>query len=341
MNIETIKAELLKPEYDFLKTDPHLGNKIILLTLGGSYAYGTNTETSDIDFRGCALNSRSDILGLSNFESYNSNETDTVIYSFNKLVNLLLNCNPNVIEILGCKPEHYLYLSDTGKNLIDNRKLFLSQKAVNSFGGYAISQLRRLENALARDKLPQSRVEEHITNSLIRAVESLDDRFDCFKKDNMELFIDKSEKEGFDSEVFCKIHIDKFPVRDFNTVLNTLSGVVGNYDKLGKRSHKKDNAHLNKHAMHLIRLYLMCIDLLEKEEICTYRENDKEFLLSIRNGAFQNEDGTYKPEFFELVSDYENKLEYAKNNTSLPPKPNMNKIEEFVMDVNKKAIKLV
>ena len=64
-------------------------------------------------------------------------------------------------------------------------------------------------------------------------------------------------------------------------------------------------------------------------------------MLSIRNGAFQNEDGTYKPEFFEIVSDYENKLEYAKNNTSLPPKPNMNKIEEFVMDVNEKAIKLV
>ena len=85
----------------------------------------------------------------------------------------------------------------------------------------------------------------------------------------------------------------------------------------------------------------MCIDLLEKEDICTYRENDKDFLLSIRNGAFQNEDGTYKPEFFELVSDYEKKLEYAKNNTSLPKKPNMNRIEDFVMDVNEKSIKLV
>ena len=61
-----------------------------------------------------------------------------------------------------------------------------------------------------------------------------------------------------------------------------------------------------------------CLDILEKEEVCTYRENDRDFLLSIRNGAFQNEDGTYRPEFFELVSDYEKRLSYAKQNTSLP-----------------------
>ena len=47
--------------------------------------------------------------------------------------------------------------------------------------------------------------------------------------------------------------------------------------------------------MHLVRLYLMCLDILEKQEICTYRENDRDFLLSIRNGMFQNEDGTQKP----------------------------------------------
>ena len=45
--------ELLeKKEYNFLKDNEHLGNNIILLGLGGSHAYGTNIETSDLDIRG-------------------------------------------------------------------------------------------------------------------------------------------------------------------------------------------------------------------------------------------------------------------------------------------------
>lgn len=56
MNIEQIKEKLKSEEYDFLRTDPHLRNNIILLGLGGSHAYGTNIETSDLDVRGCAIN---------------------------------------------------------------------------------------------------------------------------------------------------------------------------------------------------------------------------------------------------------------------------------------------
>ena len=42
-------------EYDFLRTNERLGNRIMLLGLGGSYSYGTNNEGSDIDFRGVTL----------------------------------------------------------------------------------------------------------------------------------------------------------------------------------------------------------------------------------------------------------------------------------------------
>ena len=214
----------------------------------------------------------------------------------------------------------------------------MSQKAVASFGGYATQQLRRLQNALAKDRVSQAQTEEHIKGALERSVKSFEDKFTSFENGGIKLLTDKSQRDDLDLEVYCNIHIDKYPAREFQTLLNTLSSVVGNYEKLNHRNRKKDDAHLNKHAMHLVRLYLMCLDILEKQEICTYRENDRDFLLSIRNGAFQNEDGTYKQEFFELISDYETRLQYAKENTSLPEKPDMKRIEEFVMSVNEKSV---
>lgn len=336
--IQKIKALLNGPEYSFLRTNEHLGDKVMFLTLGGSYAYGTNVASSDIDIRGCALNSSTDLLGLSNFEQVIDNATDTVIYGFNKLISLLVKCNPNTIEMLGCKPDHYFYINDIGREMIDNRKMFLSRRAAQSFGGYAISQLRRLENAVARDRSSQTMKENHILASMKNALHSFEDRYAAFDYGNMILYTDQSQREGFDSEVFADVHLERYPIRDFNSIMNDLTNIIKTYDKLNHRNHKKDFEHLNKHAMHLVRLYLMAIDILEKEEIITYRGDDLPLLHSIRAGKYQNEDGTYRSEFFEMISEYELKLKYARENTNLPEHPNMKQVQEFVMSVNRRAI---
>lgn len=338
MTIEQIKNLVVSSDYDFLRTDPHLGNRIMFLTLGGSYSYGTNVETSDVDIRGCTMNNASEIVGLSTFEQFVNTATDTTVYAFNKLITLLTNCNPNTIEMLGCKPEHYIYMTDGGRELIDNRKLFLSKRALYSFGGYANQQLNRLENALARDSLTQAKKEEHIRRSMENSVKSFESRYTDFEAGSIKLYTDISKKPEFDREIFADIHIKHFPARQFNGMLNDLHNVIGTYEKLNHRNHKKDDTHLNKHAMHLVRLYLMCIDILEKEEILTYREADHDLLMSIRNGAYQNEDHTYKHEFFELIDSLKKRLDYAKENTSLPAHPNMKQVEEFVMSVNRRAL---
>jgi len=287
---------------------------------------------------------------------------------------LLLQCNPNVIETLGCRPQDYFLLTEDGKELIANRKMFLSKRAVATFGGYANSQLRRLQNALARDSYPQAEKERHIFGSLTHAMDSIIERyhkvngetlhynfaddngamvyafkdynnrmqemeqFQNFEYGGINLYLDKAENKDFDVEIFCDVCLHHYPVRDYKNLWNELNSIVKDYDKLGKRNHKKDNQHLNKHCCHLVRLYLMAFDILERQEIITYREKDHDLLMSIRNGDYQNSDGTYRNEFFELVDEYEKRFKYDAENTSLPDKPDADSATEMLINMNKRHI---
>ena len=91
--------------------------------------------------------------------------------------------------------------------------------------------------------------------------------------------------------------------------------------------------------MHLVRLYLMCFDILEHGEIVTYREKDHDFLMEIRNGKYLDDNRQPTDEFFEIVDGLEKRLEYAKQNTDLPDNPNYKAIKEFSISVNERIIK--
>lgn len=339
MTIKAIKQMLGTSTYDFLRNNKHLGDNIMFLTLGGSYAYGTNIETSDVDIRGCALNIKEEILTNKKFEQFVNEETDTTIYGFNKLISLLTNVNPNTIELLGCKPEHYLYISPIGQELLDNKNMFLSKKCIHSFGGYASSQLRRLDNKAARD-LGQFQQEAHILNSIKNAACSYKERYFEHPEDAIRLYIGESVQEEYDTEIFMDINLKHYPLRDWKGMWSDMNNIVKDYSKLGKRNaHAASHSKLAKHMMHLVRLYLMCFDILDNGEIITYREKDHDFLMSIRNGDYLDENDKPTKEFFGIVDELESQLEAKKNSTMLPETPDMKQIEKFVMSVNERVVK--
>lgn len=351
------KELIHSPEYDFLRTEPRLGEHIMLLGVSGSYGYGTNREGSDVDLRGVTANLPSDLLGLTSYEQFEDKQTDTVIYAFNKIVKLLLNCNPNTIEILGLDDDQYLIMTPLGQELLDNREIFLSKRAAASFGGYADTQLRRLQNAIARDALSQSVREQHILTSMRHALDDFNRKHaaDPWGKNQeavgaaasadadrtgmrARLYIDEAVTEGLDREIYLDADFSHYPLRRYNEMMNTLYSVVRDYDKIGKRNHKKDEVHLNKHAMHLVRLFMMGIDILEKKEIRTHRPpEDLRLLRSIRNGDYMK-DGVLEPAFYEIVTDYEKRFEQAKKNSVLPDDPDLEKAGRFVESVNRKIV---
>ena len=332
------QALLQTAEYDFIRNSDRLGNRIMLLGVGGSYAYGTSNEDSDVDLRGVTLQLPSDLIGLTEFEQYTDAKTDTVIYGFNKLVKLLLECNPNTCELLGLDEDQYLIKSPLGQELLDHTRLFLSKRVIKSFGGYADAQLRRLQNAIARDTLSQSDREKHILKSVTNALEDFNRRYSGRDSGSMRLYIDKADNPDLDTEIFVDANYRHFPLRDYTNLWGTMRTVVCDYDKIGKRNKKKDNNHLNKHAMHLIRLFMMAIDILERGEIITHRRNDLPLLLAIRRGDYMLPDGTFSPEFYEMLEEYEHKLDEAAGKTALPDHPDMEGVERLVERINRYAV---
>ena len=337
-NVMDFKALLNSGEYDFLRANERLGDRIMFLGLGGSYAYGTNNEGSDVDFRGVALMGPSDLLGMTEFEQYEDDKTDTVVYGFNKAVRLFLECNPNTIEMLGLDEEQYMIKSPVGQELIDNRDMFLSKRVVKSFRGYADQQLRKLQNAIAGDALLQSDREKQILRSVTNAADAFNRRHAGTERDGVRLYIDKSDNPEFETEIFVDANCKRLPLREYADMWGAMRTVVRNYDKIGMRNQKKDDNRLNKRAMHLIRLFKMAIEILERGEIRTRRNDDLPLLMAIRHGDYRKPDGALSPSFYEMLEEYERKLDEAAAKTSLPDHPDMKRVEKFVERINRYAV---
>lgn len=339
--LEKLLSETTGNDYSFLVNNEHLYHNICLIGLGGSYAYGLNVETSDLDIRGIATNSAMEILTNKNFEQVVNTDTDTTIYGLNKMISLLSDCNPNTIEILGLRPEHYLYITDVGQKLLDNKHLFLSKKCINTFGGYAYAQLRRLDNKSART-LEQSEQEIHIMHSIQNAEKSFHEKFFDYPEDAIKLYVDKSDREELDSEIFMDVTLKHYPLRDYKCMWAEMHNIVKEYAKLGKRNKNAiERGKLSKHMCHLLRLYMMCIDILKDQEIITYREKDHDLLMNIRknnNFEFLDEDNQPTDRFMKLVDEYQRKMEEAVKETTLPEKPDYKAINNMLAEINRNVV---
>ena len=328
------------PEYETVRTSDKMNHGVHILCLSGSHSYGTAREDSDVDIRGVVGLSREYALGVhEDWGTKNFSETDTEIYSYKKFLNLILKGNPSILALLGQELDDYLYLSDLGKELVTNYDgLILAKQVYDSFVGYSNSQLRRLELAeLGRldeygNTIDKKLVKEKKISILDNAVYNFDSHYPTISKDNFNV-----EFDIVDNKVMIKtLNISDISMVDFFDTTRDLKNISSSFGNEGKRNKNKTLFKLNKHCMHLIRGLVMGIELLETGKIVTYRKDDLPLLLSILHGDFMNENGTMNSAFYDVLTEYRNKADYAFKNTVLPFEVDMEKLMDlnyrFMMD---------
>lgn len=330
-----IKEVLKSPDYDFLRKSDY-SKDLILLTLAGSISYGTNLPGSDIDIRGIALNDKKQILGFDSnkIDLYEDPNTDTVIFTLNKMIKLLMDCNPNCLELLFTKDEHRI-CNHLGQTLVNNRELFLSQLVVFAYNGYINAQIHRVKNACRKDG------KMSLEDELIYEKARLNDMIVHFNHTRTSFDGNAMNFISDKNKLMMNCHLENYPVADLTTIFSELNNVLKSWNKVKKLTERElDSKKLCKFCMHILRLLLQEYDLLTKGTFSTFVTDEERLkeMMDTRNGFFLNPDGTMNDAFFDLADKYQKEVEYAKLHTVLPERCDSDKIEELYRDLNYKAV---
>lgn len=137
---------------------------LICIAISGSHSYGMQTSDSDYDVMGLFLPPVDYLIGLKNVEQVVIPKTDGVegtIFEFRKWFRLMINQNPNVLELLWQHDSMYVYRDETIWPILFNRRSeFLSKRLKHSFAGYAFAQLQRLNKLNEKVNQNKKRLEE-------------------------------------------------------------------------------------------------------------------------------------------------------------------------------------
>jgi predicted nucleotidyltransferase len=284
---------------------------LIFATLAGSHMYGTTRAQSDIDIRGVCLMPVKAMLGLTGFDQFHPgprgariwskqefgvDSDDVQVYGINKFFKLCLDANPNIIELLFAPDEAILYESNIWRKILEAKDIFLSQKIIHTYAGYAYSQLSRiLRHKRWLDDPPTE--PDPYDYGLVDG----SDGSSKWTNSQLKNAYDNRRREWSNYRVWRE---NRNPARA----------------EL-ERKHGYDT----KHAAHLYRLKWEAEELLSTGHLTLPLRQRSEFL-RILNGHL---------EFDEVVATAEGLKDYLMSlPTSLPHKPDRSAAESFLIELN-------
>jgi hypothetical protein len=119
-------------------------SSILFECTAGSRAYGTATSASDEDVRGIFAQPAGAFLELERPQDQIADERgNTVFYSLRRVVELLSQANPNILELLFMPDDCVRRTSAEMQSLIALRQMFVTRQCADTHAGYAMSQIKK------------------------------------------------------------------------------------------------------------------------------------------------------------------------------------------------------
>jgi len=300
--------------------------RVLFETVHGSRAYGLATPSSDLDVKGFIVGPRGWYLGFAGGPEQLMPSPDHVHYELRKLFRLAAAANPTALEVLWTDPADHRVVTPEGALVLAARDAFSSRRAAQTFGGYALSQMRRIRThrqwLLTPPTAPPQRADFGLPERTVIARDQLgaaeamlrDGRLDADTLSPNFLALMDRERSYRAARKHWQQHQQW--LRERNPARGALEAAHG-YD--------------TKHAMHLVRLLRMGRELLETGQLIL-RRPDREELLAIRGGLWSYDELMAQAEAAHAA------LAAAAEGSPLPAAPDEAALDALCADIVERVL---
>ena len=317
-------------------------HKHIFRSRVGSHLYGLSTPESDEDYIGVFIPDEEYILGLKNVDEIDrstkkpsaqhrniKNDVDDKAYSIKKFLKLVMQNNPNIVEVLFANPKDILLLEPEFKEIIDNYDKIISTRVFHSFTGYAYSQRKHL--VVKRERFRSLGVGLKYLEDIILQLKGVVEARPITELEASELnhILKFYKGEKGNTEHFHK----GMPLEHIYNRIKSEYGMYGwRVKELGFTGEGRDSYDV-KFAYHLIRLLDEGRQLLEKGRIdFPIAGKAREDIIRIRNKEVPFD------ELMQMYEEYNKEVELAYVQTEVRKRPDFNWANKYLVRTLKKSL---
>ena len=302
---------------------------LVFEVISGSKAYGLDSEKSDTDIRGVYVLPKNMFYGLEYTEQVNNETNDIVYYELKRFIQLLARNNPNILEMLSIQGNCLLQKHAIMDML--NPDIFLSKLCEQTFANYAYTQIKKayglekkIVNPVDKDRksvldfcfvyggkkaIPLKKYmganDTEQDKMGLTAIPHLKGCYNLFCAEEL-AYSGIMKKEQANDVCLSSIPKGEKPVAMLYFNKDAYSAYCKKYkeywewvekrnDERYKTTMKHGKNYDSKNMMHVFRLLLMAKEIATERKINVYR-NDRDFLLSIKEGKFEYDELVLKAE---------------------------------------------